>query len=122
MSNIFNENAKLDTSQVSDRRGSGRGSAIAVGGGGVGLMVLVISMLLGVDPARLLEALRRSKICSPSLKVKRLGTRQHSPALLPRIATPGLMRTPARIAGLLALLTACKRTEHRAPAARCALP
>src|SRR3712207_3019074 len=48
----FNENARLDPSQVSDRRGGGMsGRGVAIGGGGIGLVMLIVSMLLGVNPA-----------------------------------------------------------------------
>ena len=53
----FNPNASLDPSQVEDRRGSGGrlgGAGIAVGGGGIGLIVLVVALLLGVNPGDLL--------------------------------------------------------------------
>ena len=48
----FNENVRLDTSQVQDRRGGGfsPGAGVAVGGGGLGLVVMVIALLLGVNP------------------------------------------------------------------------
>jgi predicted metalloprotease len=52
----FDERVKLDTSQVEDRRGQGgsRGSVpgggLVVGGGGLGLVVLLLSILLGVNP------------------------------------------------------------------------
>ena len=52
----FNEQAGLDTSQVEDRRGRGGamgsipGGGLVVGGGGLGLLVLVISLLLGINP------------------------------------------------------------------------
>jgi predicted metalloprotease len=50
MSRMFDENAKLDTSQVEDRRGRsiGRTGAV-VGGGGLGLVILLVAALLGVD-------------------------------------------------------------------------
>lgn len=53
----FNDRAKLDTSQINDQRGqsggigsvSGRG--IAIGGGGIGTIILIIVlMLLGINP------------------------------------------------------------------------
>jgi len=45
----FDEKKSLDPSQVQDRRGRGVGRTIAIGGGGLGLLVLLISLLLGVD-------------------------------------------------------------------------
>jgi uncharacterized protein len=47
----FNDNVKLDPTQVRDARGrGGMGGPIIAGGGGIGILVLVISLLLGVNP------------------------------------------------------------------------
>lgn len=51
----FNDRARLDTSRVRDsrgRRGPG-GRGLAVGGGGLGLVGLLIALALGIDPAQL---------------------------------------------------------------------
>ncbi len=45
----FNQNKKLDPSQVQDRRGRSMGSTIAVGGGGLGLIIMLVYLLLGGD-------------------------------------------------------------------------
>jgi predicted metalloprotease len=50
----FNENKQLDPSQVQDRRGRSTGRTIAVGGGGLGLIIVVVALLLGVNPGDLL--------------------------------------------------------------------
>ena len=50
----FEESARLDSSQVSDRRG--RAGAVALGGGGLGLVGLLIALLLGANPADLLTS------------------------------------------------------------------
>ncbi len=52
----FNKGAQLDTSQVSDPRGAG---PLAVGGGGIGLIILVFTLLNGGDGASR-AALRRA--------------------------------------------------------------
>jgi uncharacterized protein len=49
----FNNQSRLDPSQVSDRRGRGVGTAAAVGGGGIGIIILIVAMLLGVNPGDL---------------------------------------------------------------------
>ena len=48
----FRDSARLDTSQVSDVRGrrGGGGRGMAIGGGGLGIVGLLIALLLGVSP------------------------------------------------------------------------
>lgn len=46
----FNRGARLDTGQVQDRRGGGAGKVVGGVGGGIGILVLVVSLLLGVNP------------------------------------------------------------------------
>jgi hypothetical protein len=49
----FNPKSRLDTSQVDDRRGRTLGRTVAVGGGGLGLVILLVALVLGVDPSDL---------------------------------------------------------------------
>jgi hypothetical protein len=46
---VFNPRSRLDPGQVLDRRGIGAGG-MAIGGGGIGVVLLVVYMLLGGDP------------------------------------------------------------------------
>ena len=47
----FDPNARLDPGQLQDRRGRVGGRGIAVGGGGIGLVLVVAYLLLGGDPS-----------------------------------------------------------------------
>ena len=49
----FDPNARLDPDQLQDRRGRVGGRGIAVGGGGVGLVLVIAYLLLGGDPSQL---------------------------------------------------------------------
>jgi predicted metalloprotease len=51
----FDDRARLDTSRVRDMRGrrGGGGRGLAVGGGGLGIVGLLIALVLGVDPSQL---------------------------------------------------------------------
>lgn len=53
----FNDDARLDPSQVQDDRGRRGGGGMIIGGGGIGLVILVASLLLGVDPTSILNSL-----------------------------------------------------------------
>ena len=46
----FNPNSTLDPGQISDRRGMGGRGGLAVGGGGIGLVLVIAYMLLGGNP------------------------------------------------------------------------
>jgi uncharacterized protein len=51
---MFNPNARLDPTQVQDRRGGGMGR-VAAGGGGLGIVGLILALVLGVNPGDLLQ-------------------------------------------------------------------
>jgi predicted metalloprotease len=56
----FDPNAQLDPSQVTDVRGSsrvgGRSGGLAVGGGGIGLVIAIIYILLGGNPGDVINS------------------------------------------------------------------
>ncbi len=45
----FNDKKRLDPSQVQDRRGRSVGRTVAVGGGGIGILFMIVYLLLGGD-------------------------------------------------------------------------
>jgi predicted metalloprotease len=46
----FNPNARLDPGQITDRRGLGGRGGLALGGGGLGIVILLVYTLLGGNP------------------------------------------------------------------------
>ena len=76
----FNDNVRLDPSRVSDRRGRGRSAAVGGGIGG-GVVLLILSLILGPDRAcitgqfgmvRLSMMLRSNRACRRMIKNIRL--------------------------------------------------
>ncbi len=55
-------NARLDTSQVRDRRGMSAGRGVAVGGGLAGIVALVLTLLLGGNASQLTGALSGEQV------------------------------------------------------------
>jgi predicted metalloprotease len=60
----FDPNTSLDPGQVSDRRGMGRGG-LAIGGGGIGLILLLAYTLLGGNPNDLGPLLEPGAVVQP---------------------------------------------------------
>ena len=61
----FDPGAKLDPGQISDRRGMGGRTGLAVGGGGLGLVLLLAYTLLGGNPNDLGPLLERGAVTGP---------------------------------------------------------
>jgi predicted metalloprotease len=63
----FKPGADLDPGQVSDRRGSGYGGGrgLAVGGGGIGLVIAIVYLLLGGDPSALINQAPAGGVVEP---------------------------------------------------------
>ena len=61
----FNPNTRLDPGQVTDRRGMGGAGGLAVGGGGIGIVLLIAYMLLGGDPSSLGPILEPGAVTGP---------------------------------------------------------
>jgi predicted metalloprotease len=60
----FNNQSRLDPSQIQDRRGRGVGRTVAFGGGGLGLIILVVVILLGGNPNDLLNLVETTQPAS----------------------------------------------------------
>jgi predicted metalloprotease len=64
----FNQGSQLDPGQVTDVRGRsyGGGRGLAVGGGGIGLVIAIVYLLLGGDPSALLTQAPAGGVSEPN--------------------------------------------------------
>jgi uncharacterized protein len=98
----FNENAQLDTSQVQDRRGGGirPGGAMMVGGGGLGLLILIVGLIFGVDPGVLSNAVEEANRTAPQSQPADAGA-QSTLAQECRVGADANAREDCRIVGIV---------------------
>ena len=61
----FDPNARLDPGQITDRRGMGGRTGVAIGGGGIGLVLLLAYALLGGNPEDLSGILEPGAVTGP---------------------------------------------------------
>jgi uncharacterized protein len=73
----FDPGAQLDPSQVTDRRGMGRGG-LAIGGGGLGLVLLLAYALLGGNPDDLAPLLEPGAVTGAGAESSALATDCHT--------------------------------------------
>ena len=64
----FNQGSQLDPGQVTDVRGRsyGGGRGLAVGGGGIGLVIAIVYLLLGGDPSALITQAPAGGVSEPN--------------------------------------------------------
>jgi len=58
----FRRDARLDTSQVRDRRGMSAGKGVAAGGGLLGIVAVLLTLFLGGDPSQITAALNGQSV------------------------------------------------------------
>ena len=58
----FRPGARLDTSQVRDRRGMSAGKGVAAGGGIIGIVAVLLTLFLGGDPSQITAALNGQSV------------------------------------------------------------
>ena len=61
----FDPNARLDPGQITDRRGMGGRGGLAIGGGGIGVVLFLAYVLLGGDPSSLGPLLEPGAVTGP---------------------------------------------------------
>ena len=61
----FDPNARLDPGQITDRRGMRSRGGLAIGGGGIGIVLLIAYVLLGGDPSSLGTVLEPGAVTGP---------------------------------------------------------
>ena len=99
----FNDKARLDTSQVDDRRRGGGmpGGAVAVGGGGLGLLILIVGLIFGVDPAILGSVVEQTQTRSASQTSPTDAGAQSTLAQDCRVGADANAREDCRIVGVV---------------------
>lgn len=100
----FDENARLDTSQVNDRRGSGGfrpGGTATVAGGGIGLLILIVGLFLGVDPGQLMNAVEQAQQTAPQQQQSSDASNGSTLAQQCRVGADANSREDCRIVGIV---------------------